>query len=179
MECTPAAGEEPRVVVTLRVVYQRATDAEDARPIVFHTYVINTGDLQIDRYENDEWKACDDTEQGCAAGVDFDGADLPINVSNNEHFICLHPSSSWTSSWALSIGEGLPDDTRVGDVFRFRHEGGAVDWWDWGDAAQHANTVVQIPSWIMGRVTNPRDNGGRPKLVVPDSDYVECTLVSG
>jgi hypothetical protein len=111
------------------VTYHGATDAEEARPIVFHTYVINDGDSQIGRRGNDEWKACEGTE-GCAAGVDFDGPDLSVNVSSNEHFVCLQPGSSWTSSWTVSIGYGLPDDTRVADVFRFRHEGGTVDWWD-------------------------------------------------
>jgi hypothetical protein len=65
----------------------------------------------------------------------------------------------------------------VGDVFLYGFCGAFIEWWDWGGAEEHADTVVMLPGWIAGRVVDPRDNGGRPKLIVPHTEPVEFRVV--
>lgn len=105
-----------------------------------------------------------------------DDPDVSVNVSQDENFVSLRPGSYWSTSRRLQAGS-LPTDMTVGDVFRYRYKGATVDWWDWGDSEEHAKTVVKLPCWIMGRVIDPPDSGGRPKLVVPASNDVEFTIV--
>jgi hypothetical protein len=52
-----------------------------------------------------------------------------------------------------------------------------MDWWDWGSMDEHRETVVKLPCWVAGEVTEPKDNGGRPRLVVPASEWIEFTLI--
>jgi len=63
------------------------------------------------------------------------------------------------------------------DVFRYVFKGVEIDWWDWGDSSDHEETIVKLPCFINGRVVDPKDNGGRPKLIVPASNSIEFTIV--
>jgi hypothetical protein len=40
----------------------------------------------------------------------------------------------------------------------------------------HRETMVKLPC-LEGDVTDPKDNGGRPRLVVPASEWFEFTLL--
>jgi hypothetical protein len=108
-----------------------------------------------------------------------DEPDVAVNVSQDENFASLQPGQSWTTSTRVEgrqIGI-LPNDVNVGDVFRYVFKGVEVDWWNWGSKAEHNETIVELPCFIDGRVVEPKDNGGRPKLVVPASNFVEFTVV--
>ncbi len=90
----------------------------------------------------------------------------------------LRPGQTWSSARNLQ-GQGLgciPDDVDVGDVFRFRFKGLKLDWWDWGGMEEHRDTTVMLPCFIAGVVQKPRDNDGRPELVVPSLNAVEFSI---
>jgi len=109
----------------------------------------------------------------------YDLPDMAVRVADHEDFTTLKPGQTWTTISTLQ-GQSwshLPDDTAVGDLFLYGFSGAVVDWWDWGDMREHADTVVMLPCWVAGRVTDPRDNGGRPKLVVTHSEPVEFRVV--
>lgn len=80
------------------------------------------------------------------------------------------PGESWSFTREAS---DFPQNAAPGDKFRYGFKGASIDWWDWGHFRDHQDTRV----WIDGRVLNPQDNGGRPKLVVPASNWAEFTLV--
>jgi hypothetical protein len=169
-EATIAGGFNVAVTVTYK---GPLNSTEKAKPIIFHTYAVIAQDFQVYRRKNDEWEAYNDTTTGF---ILVDDPDVSVNVSKHEDFVSLEAGASWKRLTHSEVGEGLPGDTNVGDVFRLRCKGFTIDWWDWGDAAEHANTEVQLLCWIKGPVTNPRDNGGRPKLVVPASNEIEFTI---
>lgn len=126
--------------------------------------------------EAGDWQECelDDDEMGYLL-VD---EDVAIRVGrDNENFISLMPGEAWTESNDLQRGRSsyIPTDVVPGETFRCRYKGVVLDWWDWGTMADHADTVVKLPSFIAGRVTEPADNGGRPKLVVPAAEEVMFT----
>lgn len=50
-----------------------------------------------------------------------------------------------------------------------------MDWWDWGSKEDHAKTMIKIHSF--GKIIEPEDNGGRPKLVVPASNVIEFRII--
>ncbi|KAH6628871.1 hypothetical protein F5144DRAFT_493499 [Chaetomium tenue] len=131
--------------------------------------------------DEQEWQVCemDDDEGGCGI-FDFDGPDIEVHIREESDFISLRPGEFWTTAYQVQIPTytRLPKDTKVGDRFRYQFLGASgIDWWDWGHLEnEHAETVVTLPSW-RGRVIQPADNGGRPRLVVPASDPVEFRVV--
>lgn len=90
----------------------------------------------------------------------------------------LEPGCTWTITRLVQDPpwEQIPTDSRPGDVFRFCFKGAEIDWWDWGGAEEHADTTVKLPCFVFGTVTSPRDNGGRPRLVVAASNDAEFTV---
>ncbi|KAH6855441.1 hypothetical protein B0I37DRAFT_364920 [Chaetomium sp. MPI-CAGE-AT-0009] len=179
-----------------RVTYDAAPTSE--KPITFRTRDLWHLTYQRSRREGyelykhhdldegsdeQEWQVCDmdDGEEGCAVcAYDFDGPDIKVHVREDSEFISLRPGESWTTTCQLQTPAytALPKNVRAGDRFRYQFLGAAnVDWWDWGHVDnEHAETVVTLPS-CRGRVVDPADNGGRPKLVVPGSDPVEFRIV--
>ncbi|KAK3290263.1 uncharacterized protein B0H64DRAFT_427817 [Chaetomium fimeti] len=131
--------------------------------------------------DEQEWQTCemDDDEEGYRI-FDSDGPDIKVRVRDQSEFISLRPGESWTTTYQLQTTTYtiLPKDVKAGDRFRYQFLGAAnVDWWDWGHIEdEHAETVVSLPPW-RGRVVEPKDNGGRPRLVVPGSDAVEFRVV--
>lgn len=108
-----------------------------------------------------------------------DEPDVSVKVTQDENFASLQPGQTWSTSHRLE-GQGvgiLPDDVKVGDIFRYVSKGVELDWWDWGGSEDHVDTVVKLPCFLGGRVTEPADNEGRPKLIVPASNSVEFTIV--
>lgn len=161
-------------------------DEEPAQPITIHIWLLygvywrRREAWRLDRWvpgpsedgQAGSWQECEleDGEMGFLL-VD---EDVDIHVGrDNRNFVSLMPGESWTTSNEFS--RYIPTDVAPGDTFRCRHKGVVLDWWDWGTMADHVDTVVKLPSWIAGRVTEPADNGGRPKLVVPGAKEVKFT----
>jgi hypothetical protein len=132
--------------------------------------------------DEQEWQICDvEEEGGCYCGLfDLDDPDIKVHVREDIEFISLRPGESWTTTYQVQTltETRLPKDVRVGDRFRYQFLGALnVNWWDWGHIEnEHAETTVVLP-FSRGRVVEPADNGGRPRLVVPASDLVEFQVV--
>lgn len=132
--------------------------------------------------DGDSWEECD-LDGGNMGFLMVDDDDIAVRVGqDDQNFQCLMPGDSWTTSVPFQsdqydeLSNYIPDDSHdvvPGDRFRFRFKGVVVDWWDWGTMEEHADTIVKLPSFIAGRVTDPADNGGRPKLIVPASEAVQ------
>lgn len=75
-------------------------------------------------------------------------------------------------------GECLPDDRKPGERLRYQFKGNTLDWWDWGTAEDHAQTIVTLPGSGVEPISSPKDNEGRPKVVIPASNIVEWTVVN-
>jgi hypothetical protein len=125
------------------------------------------------------WEPCD--LHDCEGFQIYDAPDVAVSVTEHQDFTTLRPGESWTTTKYIdgqtSSWNDIPVDTAVGDVFLFGFRGAFVEWWDWGGAEEHADTVVMLPCWLAGRVVDPRDNGGRPKLIVPHTEPVEFRVV--
>lgn len=105
-----------------------------------------------------------------------DDPDVEVNVSQHRDFASLQPGGCWTTSYSVDREDwDFPSDLADSDVLRCRYKGGHVEWWDWGDSKDHSDTVVKLPCYVWSEVTEPRDNGGRPKLVVPVSNEILFT----
>lgn len=74
-------------------------------------------------------------------------------------------------------GYGLPDDLKPGERLRYQFKGNTLDWWDWGTAVAHTQTFVTLPGSEVEPISDPKDNGGRPEVVIPASKVVEWTVV--
>lgn len=163
-----------------------SVDEQGARPITLHIWTLygertsRREGWRLDRWvteetglgdngEADSWQECEleDDDMGYIL-VD---EDVDVYVGrDDQNFVSLMPGESWTTS-----KEYVPMVMVPGDTFRCRFKGLVMDWWDWGTMADHVDTVVKLPSWKAGRVTEPADNGGRPKLVVPGAKEVKFT----
>ncbi|KGO75767.1 hypothetical protein PITC_033510 [Penicillium italicum] len=102
---------------------------------------------------------------------------VPLNVGRNDgnNFWTLKPGEFW--SFTREVRE-FPNDAAPGDRFGYLFKGATLDWWNWGSLEDHEDTVVWVPGWLVAKVQDPRDNDGRPKIVVPASNAVEFTLVN-
>jgi hypothetical protein len=111
-----------------------------------------------------------------------DDPPIPIHVGDesSEHaaqFVTLHPGESWTYTWTRRgrSSTDLPEDSQPGDQFKYIMKGSRVDWWDWGTKEDHRETPVTLDCVTTAELVEPRDNGGRPKLIVPASNVVYFT----
>lgn len=184
------------VEVSIRVVYHglaennnTTTDDQKPRPITFHTYAFNPLDGEFRVYRrrcldqssletDEEWESFQGY-YGCRFGI-WDNPDTLINVSENPDglFPTLFPGESWSDSWTMvADGDDLPDDLKPGDRLRYHFKGDTLDWWDWGTSSSHTQTIVTLPGSGVEPISNPKDNGGRPKVVVPASNTVEWMVV--
>lgn len=110
----------------------------------------------------------------------YDEPDLEVCVGQwADDFASLRPGESWTTiGWLHEWPDiSLPRDSMTGDVFRYRVSRAEMSWWDWGSIDDHRETMVKLPCWVKGDVTDPKDNGRRPSLVVPVSEWFEFTLL--
>ncbi|KAJ6035946.1 hypothetical protein N7540_000225 [Penicillium herquei] len=181
--------------VSIRVVYQglvennnTSTDNPNSRPITFHTHAFNPLDCEFRVYRRrcidqssleteEEWESFEG--YGCRFGM-WDNPERLINVSENRNglFQTLFPGESWSDSWTLMAdGDGLPDDLKPGERLRYQFKGNTLDWWDWGTLSSHTQTIVTLPGSGVEPISDPKDNGGRPKVVVPASNTVEWMMV--
>lgn len=186
---------EGRLEVHIRVIYHglsendsATTGNEEPRPITFHTCAFSPLDGEFRVYR----RRCPNHPSSESEGVweSFHGGgcrwglwgdpDRQINVSQNSggRFQTLFPGTCWRGFWTMKAdGDGLPDDLKPGEKLRYQFKGNTLDWWDWGTAEDHAETVVTIPAAGGGPIVDPEDNGGRPKVVVPASNIVEWTVL--
>ncbi|KAF2746554.1 hypothetical protein M011DRAFT_87541 [Sporormia fimetaria CBS 119925] len=152
------------------------------RPITFRTDVFDDfHNFPVYRQEDGKWVYHADNDDGCGGFRLVEDHNIVVNVGQDKRFVSLKPGESWTEG--LSYVEHdtwgrLPDDKEVGDVYRILFCGDTVDWWDWGTKEEHEQTVIELDGSSTS-VQVPKDNGGRPKLVLPSSEPVEFTLVEG
>lgn len=101
-----------------------------------------------------------------------------MRVGEHEEFVTLYPGESWVDGHRINTEDWvLPDDVKVGDLFRFQHEGIILDWWGWGTKEDHMNTVVRLPCFSPVSVRDPKNNDGRPELLIPGSNVVTFPYV--
>lgn len=180
LECPSTVSRDDSFDILVKVTYQGGS----SRPIVFHTYTFEAPPsspregFHLYRRRDDGWEECEIDEDSCFRIVD--DPDIVVSVGEDANFTSLAPGESWVTSRQLQghSWTDFPGNVMEGDVFRYQFNGiGAVDWWDWGNNEEHKTTKVKLPCWISGSVTDPADNGGRPKLVVPASEAVEFSFV--
>ncbi|KAK2774667.1 kinesin light [Colletotrichum kahawae] len=165
----------------------------NAQPVTFHWLSLISGqgpDKGFELYRRrgeveaggrsnvaNDWDLCH-IEETSAGFMVVDDPDITVCVGKHKHFTALQPGETWTTIQTLSGNDAeLPRDMVVGDIFRYTFKGAEVDWWDWGTMEDHTETEVKLPCYEAGNVTNPSDNGGRPKLVVPGATPVKFTVV--
>jgi hypothetical protein len=140
-------------------------------------------DMQLARRRSGSeggWEVCELYDSGVTGFFFYDDDDLEVYVGQKgEEFASLRPGESWTTTTCLQEWPdiALPRDSMTGDVFRYRVIRAGTGWWDWGSMEDHRETMVKLPCGPTGDVTDPKDNGGRPRLVVPVSEWFEFTLL--
>jgi hypothetical protein len=180
-----------QLVFTYHDVSEANGDIETstARPVTFHSRSLTDErklSTQLMRRRGGpeaNWEASRFYEEDQCRWNFYDDPDVEVEVGQwHDDFASLRPGESWRSTeWLNSptwMEIALPRDSMPGDVFRYRVMRSEVDWWDWGSMEDHRETVVKLPCYINGDVTEPKDNGGRPKLLVPASEWFEFTLVA-
>lgn len=167
-----------RYPVTATLSYDTAPDAFDGKPVTFHTFKFKDLDRRQDGFrlyfgekDKDEWSPHELGGLFTHHLYRF-STTTAVNVGRNDRndFVALMPGESWSFTREVS---DFPQNVAPGDKFRYGFKGASIDWWDWGHFYDHQDTVVRID----GMVLDPQDNGGRPKLVVPASNWLEFTLV--
>lgn len=150
-------------------------------PIKFHSapllawYGPREGHRLYRRRANaDVWETIEDDTEGFMI---VDEPDVYVNVVQSKDFASLHPGETWSISMDLQDATFGDSPMEVGDVFRYTFKGVEVDWWDWGDRESHVDTIVKLPCFLNARVIEPKNNGGRPKLIVPASNSIEFTVI--
>ncbi|CAG8218914.1 unnamed protein product [Penicillium salamii] len=169
----------PRYPLTVTVSYEaEAGHPHSGRPITFRSFIFEQPDdhdegFRIYRKGNDEWTPHEwRTHQWGFIIVE----NTPLNVGRNDEnqFWTLKPGESWSFTREVSQ---FPKDAASGDTYRYLFKGATLDWWDFGTFEDHEDTVVWVPGWLVTKISDPKDNGGRPVVVVPASNAVEFTLV--
>lgn len=149
----------------------------DRRPITFHTSLFEALDSHNDGFrlyiqDKDEWTGHEINGLRQHHAYRFSTPE-PVKVGNNNlnQFQSLMPGESWSFTRQVS---DFPKTFAPGNQFRYGFKGITLDWWDWGDLHDHGNTVV----WIReDRLHAPKDNGGRPEIKVPASNWLKFKLV--
>ncbi|RKU46442.1 hypothetical protein DL546_006864 [Coniochaeta pulveracea] len=199
LSCPPHFSGDEDFSVQVTFTYEGVVGPSGAtepspRPITIHAWTLHgvycgrREGLRVDRWvktEKDQrgdgndvsWEKCEDDDEMGYLLVD---EDVAIRVGqDNKNFISLMPGEAWTTSDRIHNARWrsgyIPENVAPGDTFRCRHKGIVMDWWDWGTMADHVDTVVKLPSFIAGKVTEPADNGGRPKLIVTAAEEVRFT----
>ncbi|GFF25737.1 conserved hypothetical protein [Aspergillus udagawae] len=167
-----------RYPVTMTLSYDAAPDGLDGKPVTFHTFLFKWIDdrdggfrLHFRRKGDDNWSSVEIPVIFTYHMYQYSKC-VPVNVGRNDKdgFAALFPGESWSFTREVTH---FPKDAAPGDEFRYRFKGTQLDWWDWGHFRDHENTVVGIEY----SVRDPKDNGGRPALVVPASNWVEFTII--
>ncbi|KAJ5477667.1 hypothetical protein N7530_003176 [Penicillium desertorum] len=161
--------------VTVTISYDAAPDSMDGmRPITFNTSTFKAIDRHYDGFrlyvkENDEWRPHE--VNGLILHHLYSSSPYPVNVGKNDEnrFQSLVPGESCSFTRTVS---DFPKYFAPGDRFRYGYKGATLDWWDWGNLHDHEYTVV-----LAGEnMVLDQNNGGRPVVVVPGSNWLEFTL---
>ncbi|KAF2280020.1 uncharacterized protein EI97DRAFT_429785 [Westerdykella ornata] len=185
IECPSEWASDSTIDLTIRVTYAGVPNEPNPKPITFHTEALITGDgprdgIRLYRHRDGLWERSDPADGfGTGFGI-FDDPPIPVKVGdendkNSDRFESLQPGESWSTQRRVQQGTSwtsLPNDVKAGEAFKYVVKGAVVDWWDWGTKADHRDTVVKLPCWIAGDVVEPKDNGGRPTIVVPASNEI-------
>lgn len=163
--------------VTVAISYDEAPGQEDdKRPITFHTSMFQVMDSNWHGFrlyvkENDEWRG--HNVNGEIQHHAYISSSVLVNVGKNDgdKFQSLMPGESWSFTRTVT---DFPKNFVPGDRFRYGFNGAPLDWWSWGNFQDHEDTVVAAGERF---VVDPPDNDGRPKAVVPASNWIEFTLV--
>lgn len=165
-----------RYPVTVTVTYDTAPGpSDDGKPVIFHTFIFEDMDNRNDGFRlyvggKDGWSPHELSGLLTHHLYRFFFPD-PFHVGHSQdRFRTLRPGESCSLTREVS---DFPKNAAPGDVFRYGYKGGKLDWWNWGDFEDHEDTVV----WIYGRVTDPKDNEGRPGIIIPASNLIEFTIV--
>lgn len=179
-----------RLNVTLSFTYHGVTGTNGslqeslAPSVTFHSWVLTWSQdfaVQVQRRRGgSDWEDCQIHEEYVCRWDIYDEPDVKVYVGQrSDDFTSLNPGESWSTTESLNERPDiyLPRDSMPGDVFRYRVKRSEVDWWDWGTMEEHRETAVMLPCFITAKVTDPKDNGGRPRLFVPASEWFEFTLI--
>ena len=185
IECVDKWVQGETIDLTLTVLYEEGIQVE---PITFHktafTSEFSSHSLRegfaIYRDIDGTWEKVE-SEESCFAI--FDDPPIPVQVGDagkfDKEFVTLHPGETWSEifrqqseSWS-----NLPSEVQAGDHFKVVIRGAILDWWDFGTKEDHRETEVELPCFIAGDIEKPKDNGGRPKIVVPASNEILFTYV--
>lgn len=191
LRCPPTLRGRGYFDVEIVIKYEGVERSGD-QPVTFHWLSLvseqQPGGFQLYRRrrgdapggssaESGTWESCE-LEETSFGFMIVDEPDISVRVGQHNHFTSLRPGETWTTTQTLSGDDTeLPRDMAPGDVFRCTFEEAAVDWWDWGIMEDHAETVVKLPCYEAGNVTEPSDNEGRPKLVVSSAKPVEFAII--
>ncbi|KJK61819.1 hypothetical protein P875_00086737 [Aspergillus parasiticus SU-1] len=169
IECSPTFAKGQSKKATVHVIYHSSCKGpEDSTPITFHIVNLLSGNLQ--RRRGQGWEFFESEEMPYQT---YDDPDIEVTPGQHPNFISLQPGERWTRMDNLE----LPSDTEVGEVFKYEFNDRVLDWWDWGTKEDHLQTTVKLPCWINSDVLEPKDNEGRPAIVVPASNVIEFTIV--
>ncbi|PYI00404.1 hypothetical protein BO78DRAFT_391938 [Aspergillus sclerotiicarbonarius CBS 121057] len=173
LECHPqhqVALKDDLVTATLHVTYE----ASGGRPITFHTPRLVTK-LWVWR---GKWV---DMEGFVCGGGIYDDPDIQVSPGQDRSFTCLHPGETWSHTFRheliTEIDEEDGDEAQVGERVRCLFKGTALDWWDWGTKEDHLATTVTLPCWGGPTVEAPKDNDGRPLVIIPAANPVDLEIV--
>ncbi|KAJ5673386.1 hypothetical protein N7507_002513 [Penicillium longicatenatum] len=195
LEAPTTISKKEGIYVTAKISYDGLTNENydavhaNSKPIIIHKYGFEHDHFRLQRrchdhdksQDTDEdrprWESYYDEERDSNRGwIMVDDPDVEVNVTDPEWFRSLQPGETFIDKFLISF-EDMHPDTVVGDTCRYKYWGGCIDWWNWGDREEHANTVVKLPCWMDHHVVDPADNDGRPLIYVPSSNSVEFTVV--
>lgn len=172
-------SEKIHYPVTVTISYDVALGLSDEkRPIIFHTPVFKDIDTHYDGFRlyvkhGDEWNTHEVNPIFMHHAYRFSTPE-PLNVGHNDRnqFKVLRPGQSWIFAREVS---DFPKNAAPGHQFRYQFKGTSPRWWDWGNSQDHEDTVVWV---VEDKLNDPKDNGGRPAIIVPASNWIEFELVT-
>lgn len=178
-EKSVSADGRIKIPITTTVLYE--AELMD-RPITFHVFPCYAWNYKIHRRpctsnDDHDWEIVEDDTMGFMI---LDDPDVRVHVTRDELFTTLSPGETWSIYMELTEAELciFPHQMEEASTYVYRHmcKGFELDWWDWGGQQEHELTTVMLPCFRKGRVLEPKDNEGRPKIVVPASNALEFSI---
>jgi hypothetical protein len=150
------------------------------RTATFWSEFVGGGSPGLYQRKGDSWEQYVDDDPPGFMIVDGDDVPMYVGDESSKHarqFATLHPGESWTYTFTYNGKQSseVPDDMQPGDECKYIKKGAHVDWWDWGTKEDHRDTRVVLRCIEAAELVEPRDNGGRPKLILPSSNVVYFT----
>ncbi|KAI0023462.1 hypothetical protein F4780DRAFT_786967 [Xylariomycetidae sp. FL0641] len=184
LQCPPTVARKDVFDIAATVTYEGVSpqppNAGSAQPVTFHTWTLKDPEeprhgfrLYRRRDGDQDWEECDFDDGSSGATLFVDDPDVAVSVADaemEEHFVNLRPGESWMMSKRLQ-GQSWscpPEDLAPGQVIRYVFKGAEVDWWNWDSKEDLKSMVMKLPPWIAGKILGPRNNDGRPRLVVSE-----------